>query len=95
MTTGCTGPYGLFRATLLLVSSSIGGDVRRSSSSALGKVCLKAFLTANHIITYIDKTIVRLLMEYGSLILNRSHTLYDTAISYYSSVDLYSPALIV
>src|SRR5256886_1389559 len=98
MTAGRASPYGLsFRAALSAVGSSIGGGVRRSSSisSMLGKVYIKAFLTADHVIAYIDRIMVRLLAEYGSLIPDRSYALYDTIISYYSGVDLYSPALVV
>ena len=94
ITAGRVSPSGLSsRAVLLIVGSSIGGGVRRSSSSALGKVCSKAFLTANRVIVYIDRIIVRLLVEYGSLIPDRSYALYDAVINCYSGVDLYSPAL--
>ena len=94
MTAEHASPYSLsFRATLSAAGSSIGGGVRRSSSSTLGKVYSKAFLTADHVITYIDRTIVRLLVEYGSLIPDRSHALYDAATSCYSGVDPYSPTL--
>ena len=92
MTARRVGPGGLSGATFLAVGS-LGGSVGRSSSSALGKVYIKAFLTADRVIAYIDRIIVRLLAEYGSLVPNRSYALYDTAISYYSGVDSYSPAL--
>ena len=74
--------------------SSGGGGARRSSSLASGKVCSKAFLTADRVIACIDRTVVRLLAESGSLILDHSHALHDAAINYYLGVDLYLPALV-
>ena len=96
VTAGRVSPYSLSsRAVLSVIGSSICGGVRRLSfvSFALGKVYSKAFLTADHIIAYIDRIIVRLLVEYGSLVSDRLYALYDVAISYYSSVNLYSLAL--
>ena len=75
---------------------SLGGDsVKRASFlfPAPGKVYLKAFLTANRVIAYIDRTIVRLLAESGSPVPDRSHTLHDAAVSCCSGVDPCSPAL--
>src|SRR2546430_4395342 len=50
------------------------------SSSAPGKVYSKAFLTANRVIVCIDRIVVRLLAEYGSLISDRSHALHDAVV---------------
>ena len=87
-------PYSLSKATLLVVGS-LGGGIGCLSSSALSKVYIKAFLTADCVIAYIDRIVVKLLAEYGSLVLNRSYALYDAAISCYLGVDSYSLALVV
>ena len=96
MSAECISPSGLSsRAALSVVGLSIGGGVRRSLFSALGKVYIKAFLTADRVIIYIDRIVIRLLAEYGSLIPDRSYALYNAAVSCYSGIDLYLLTLVV
>ena len=95
MITGRTSLYSWFSRATLSVVGSLGGGIKRSSSLAPGKVYIKAFLTADRVIAYINRIVVRLLAEYGSLVPDRSYALYDAAISCYSGVDPCSPALVV
>ena len=91
LTAGRADPDGW--SSRAVAGSPIGGGVRRSSSLTPGKVCSKAFLTADRVIACIDRIVVSLLAEYGSLIPDHSYALHDAAISCYSGVDPYSLAL--